>query len=442
MNNKIFVNATWIILCRIGQSVLSLVIGMLTARYLGPSNFGLINYAASIVSFFTPIMYLGFNSTLVQEILNNENREGNILGSALFASFTMSIFCIVGIILFVLIANPNDEITIQVCSLYSLMLVFQSFDLIQYWFQAKLKSKYTSLIMLFAFCVVSLYKAYLLIEQKSILWFALSNALDYFIIAILFLYFYRKFAEKKLEYSTKVIRCLIKTSKYYVLSNLMVIVFTHTDKIMLKILLDNEATGLYSAAVTCTCMSSFIFSAIIDSMRPLILKNYVKSSIKFKHNLSKLYSIVFLLSLLQCLVLFLCAEPVIHIIYGDSFQGAKGILQFLTWYTVFAYLGSVRGIWLLATGNQSYLLLINLLCAVSNIFLNIILIPILGVYGAVIATLLTQFFGNVLVGSFISNLRENNTIMLHGIRLKMFKIIIKNLFKRARNIAKDSCFDS
>ena len=52
-------NASWIIVCRIIQSLISLVIGMISARYLGPSNYGVITYVSSVVAFALPIMQLG-----------------------------------------------------------------------------------------------------------------------------------------------------------------------------------------------------------------------------------------------------------------------------------------------------------------------------------------------------------------------------------------------
>ena len=78
LKNKIFRNASWIIICRMAQSVFSLIITMLTARYLGPSNYGVISYAASVVAFVVPIMQLGFNNVLVQETVMNPDDEGKI----------------------------------------------------------------------------------------------------------------------------------------------------------------------------------------------------------------------------------------------------------------------------------------------------------------------------------------------------------------------------
>ena len=82
--NKVAKNAIWIIAGRVFQSLLALVINMLTARYLGPSNFGLITYASSLVAFVVPIMDLGFSNVLVKEIVNKPEDEGKILGTTIF----------------------------------------------------------------------------------------------------------------------------------------------------------------------------------------------------------------------------------------------------------------------------------------------------------------------------------------------------------------------
>ena len=83
MHNKIFNNAKWIIGCKIAQSLIQFLVGTLSARYLGPSNYGLINYAAAIVAIVTPVMTLGFPNTLVQEYVTNPDKEGEIIGTHL-----------------------------------------------------------------------------------------------------------------------------------------------------------------------------------------------------------------------------------------------------------------------------------------------------------------------------------------------------------------------
>ena len=177
--NKVAKNATWIIACRVIQAVFALIINMLTARYLGPSNFGLITYASSLVAFVVPVMNLGFSAILVQEVVNNPEREGKTLGTSLLLSLCSSVLCIIGVLAFAFIANHDEPVTIMVCLLYSFILIFQALDLMQYWFQAKFLSKYTSIVSLCAYLIVSAYKIYLLVTAKSVYWIAISNAFDY-----------------------------------------------------------------------------------------------------------------------------------------------------------------------------------------------------------------------------------------------------------------------
>ena len=65
LKKGVFENAGWIIGCKVIQSLLNLLIGLITARYLGPSNYGIISYVASVVAFAMPIMQLGLRHTIV-----------------------------------------------------------------------------------------------------------------------------------------------------------------------------------------------------------------------------------------------------------------------------------------------------------------------------------------------------------------------------------------
>lgn len=168
MEKRVLNNASWIIGCKIIRSVLVFVIGMLTARYLGPSNYGLINYAASVVAFFTPLMQLGMSATLVREFIATPERESKILGTSLVLNILSALACVVGVTTFSQVANPGETETTIVCFLYSMTLIMQASEMTQYWFQAKLMSKYPAIASLVAYAISSAYKIYLLLTGKSI----------------------------------------------------------------------------------------------------------------------------------------------------------------------------------------------------------------------------------------------------------------------------------
>lgn len=425
--NKVAKNATWIIACRIVQSVFALVINMLTARFLGPSNFGLITYAASLVAFVVPIMNLGLSNILVQEIVNNPDREGKTLGTSMFLCLLSSFACIIGVTSFAIIANHDEPVTILVCLLYSLNLIFQALELIRYWFQAKYLSKYTSIVSLCAYLIVSAYKVFLLITAKNVYWFAISNAFDYAIIAICCIIIYHKLDGQKLSFSWELGKQLFSRSKHYILSGMMVTIFAQTDKIMIKLMIDEAATGYYGAAVATAGLTSFVFTAIIDSFRPSIFEGQKNSNSVFEHRLTLLYSIVIYVSLLQSILMTTLSWVIIQILYGAAYTPSSRPLQIVVWYTTFSYIGAVRDIWILAHNKQHLLWKINLSGAIANILINAILIPILGIYGAAVASLLTQFFTNVVIGYIIKDIRPNNTLMIMGLNPRLLKEAIKKI---------------
>ncbi len=430
--NKVVKNATWIIVSKIVQSLLGLIVNMFTSRYLGPSGYGLISYAASVVAFVVPIMRLGLDSILVQEVVNDSENEGKIVGTSIGMSFFSSFFTVGGVILFVSVANAGEKETIIVCALYSLLLIAQSIELIHYWFQAKLKSQYTSIVSLVAYVLFSGYKIFLLITGKNIYWFAIAQSIDYFIVGISLLIIYQKVGNQPLRFSWKLVKRLFKKSKYYIVSSMMVTIFAQTDRIMLKIMLGDAATGYYSAAVACAGMTSFVFGAIIDSMRPIIFEGKQTSQEKFEMGVSRLYSIIIYTSLLQSVLFTIFAPLIINILYGKQYLASISALQIIVWYTTFSYLGAVRNIWILAEGKQNKLWILNLSGALLNVLLNWLLIPVWGVNGAAIASLITQIFTNVIMNQIIKPIRGVNKLMFRGCNPRILVETCKIVFKRAK----------
>ena len=299
-----------------------------------------------------------------------------------------------------------------------------------YWYQAKLLSKYTSIVSLISYLIVSAYKVYILATAKDVYWFAFSNTFDFLLISIGIYILYKKYGGQKLSFSWELGKNMFSRSKHYILSSMMVTVFAQTDKIMIKLMIDETATGYYGAAVACAGIANFVFTAIIDSFRPYIFEGKKEKEEFFENRLTMLYSIVLYLSLLQSTGMTIFAGLIIHILYGQAYNSAIGALQIVVWYTTFSYLGAVRNIWILANNKQKYLWLINLSGAGANVLINAILIPILGIYGAAIASLITQIFTNVIIGYIIKPIRPNNRIMINGLNPQYCISAVKKVMKR------------
>ena len=423
--NRVVNNAKWIIVCKVIQSLLQFVIGMLCARYLGPSNYGIINYAASIVAFVLPVMQLGLQSTLVQEFTESPEKEGKIMGTSLVMDLLSSVFCIGMVTAFVSVVNAGETETIIVCLLYSISLIFRAFELFQCWFQYKLQSKFPSVVMLCAYFIVSIYRVFLLITSKNIFWFAVVNSVDYGIIGISLMVIYNRVSNQKLAFDVKLIKVLFSRSKYYILASMMVTLFQNTDHIMLKLISGDAENGYYTAAITCATVVQFVYVAIIDSMRPVILECKKNGSKDYEKNVSRLYCITTYMGLIQALVFTVFAKLIVNILFGEEYIPAILVLQVLVWYVAFSCMGSVRNVSILAEGKQSMLWKINLAGALINIIINACLIPVCGAVGAAVASLSTQVFTNFILGFIIKPLRENNKLLLKGFNPRLILDVIK-----------------
>ena len=419
-NIKVIRNAWWIIMSKIIQSLLALVIGAISARYLGPSNYGIISYAASIVAFVLPIAQLGIRNTIVQELVEHPDDEGKILGTTILSCIISAVFSIVGIISFVSIVNRGETDTIIVCALYSVSLIFQMTEMIMYWFQAKLLSKYTSVTSLVAYVIVSAYKIFILITQKSVYYFSVVNVLDTLIISVILFCIYKKIGGGKLDFSYSLLKRIVSKSKYYIVSGMMVTIFAQTDKIMIKLMIGDAEAGFYQAGLTSAGMTSFVYAAIIDSFRPVIFESKIKNQNNFNSNVSRLFSVVFYLGLLQSVFFTLFSKEIVMILYGNEYEATIKILQVITWYSAFSYIGSIRNIWILAEGKQYLMLGINLSGAVLNIVGNYILISLYGAIGAAVATVITQMFTNFILCYILKELQPYRKIVFNALNPKTF----------------------
>ena len=418
-------------MCRIAQSLLQLAIGMLSARYLGPANYGLLGYAGSIVAFALPLMQLGLKSTLIQEFIDTPDQEGRIMGTALIMNIISSVFCMAMVTVFVSITNAGDTETLLVCVLYSISLLFQTLELLQCWFQYKLASKYPAIVMLFTYVVVSAYKIYLLASEKSVYWFALAHSIEFAITGIALIAIYYRNGAQKLSFSFEMVKRLFVRSRFYILAATMVTVFQNTDHVMLKALSGDIENGYYTAAVTCSTICQFLYLAITDSMRPVILANKKNESLEtYETSVSSLYSITTYMALFQGIGFTMFAKLMVQVLYGPEFLPTVKVLRIIVWQIGFSFMGSVRNMWILAEGKQNLIWKLNLAGVLINILCNSMLIPSMGAQGAAISSLLTQIFTNFILGFIIKPLRRNNRLLIHGLNPKLlFKMVIKRTNK-------------
>lgn len=416
--NTFFSNTSWMMGERIFQMVISLLVGMLTARYLGPTNYGVISYVAALVAFATPICGLGLEGVLIKKFVERPGEEGKLIGTAIVMELCSAVVCSFVIVGFVAVTNVGDQVKVSVAMLESIYLLFKSADVIEYWYQSKLKSKYTSTIKMIGYTCMSIYRVVLLILGKSVEWFALATSLDMVVIAVLYYGIYRKHNKAPMRFNAEVGSKLLKESYHFIISGLMVVIYAQMDKVMIQVMLGDQQVGLYSAAYTICNLWFFVPTALIASARPLIMQAKDANEQLYLRRIQQLYSVIFWLGVIVSVSVTLFSRTIMSILYGQAYMDACGALVISIWYGIFAQLGSARSIWILCENKNKYVKFYVGIGVVVNLVLNTIMIPVWGINGAAFATLITQITVCIFAPLLYRETRTHTILVFQAIVLK------------------------
>lgn len=418
MNKQVRRNALWVILGRLMQMAMQLVLLVLTARYLGPSDFGLIHYVAAYTGFFAAFCGLGLPSTLVQELTRQPREAGSILGTALALQLLSGAVSAAAVWVLAVLAEGGAGNIRGVAAWSSVGLIARSFDIFLCWFQCRSALKNGVWASLGAYGAMVFFRCWLLISGKSVVWFAFSGTAEAFLAGFFLFRLYRSQGGPALQFSLETAKNLLKRSVYFILPGILAAVYAQTDKLMLGRMLGDSVVGQYSAAVSVAGGWCFVLSAIIDAMYPEIMAAYQQGEKRFLCRNRQLYGAVFYLSAAVSAILCLLADPLVELLYGQAYRPAAKILRIMTWHTAFSYLGVARNAWIVCRNAQKYLVWVYGSAAAGNIVLNLLLIPTWGAPGAAAASLAAQILTTLLVPMLIPSLRENAYLMAQAIALQ------------------------
>lgn len=416
----------------IGSKILQLFIGLVvtswTARFLGPSNLGTIEYVSSFITFFSCFATLGLEDVIIKELIQYKEREHEVLGSSIILRIFASIACSVVIIILIYLMNPGNVIMIGIAVILSFSLVFNSFEMIRFWYQSKLEAKTSSIIQTLVYIIVSIYRIYCLVTAKNVYWFAAVTTVSSMVTALFLYLSYRKDRAKPLAFNKDLAKTMFLESHHFIYSGLMSAIYGQMDKVMLKEMMDTTAVGYYSTAVGINSIWSFVLSAIIDSINPTIIEAKQAGDEELYHQrIIRLYAVVFYFSAFVSLGITILAKPIILILYGEQYIPSIECLRVATWINTFSYLGVARNAWMVTENNQKYQKYILGLGAIVNLILNALWIPSFGISGATVATLITQIITGVFGTLLFKETRENTLFILKGLNPAVIKQVLDEL---------------
>ena len=411
-------NTGWLL----AGKLLSLVVGFIIARYLGPYAFGDLSFADAFAALFAAVGTLGLDSFIIREIIQHPDKRDEILGTSLVmrlaANAVLIPLAILTYLAFRQLSTNETEVSLALLIAFcSSAALFKSFNIIDSYFQSQVASKYVVHVQNVCLLLTTGVKIALIYNHAPVLYFAGALVFDSAILAIGLLFIYKR---KQVNLHTWTFnwaraKSLIQQSWPLILTAVMISIYMKIDQVMLKSA-GSKIVGIYSAAARISESWYFIPVAIVTSVFPAIIHARKTDIERYHKRLQNLYDLLVGISLPVAILVSIFANQIIHLLYGNPYQGAGILLSIHIWSGIFVFLGSASSQFLLAEGFTLISFSRTAFGALVNVVLNLWLIPIYGALGASIATLIAYASSTFFILA-VPHTREQGLRMLKSLFL-------------------------
>lgn len=405
---RYFINTSWMFADQILRLIAGLLVGIWVARYLGPEQFGVFSYAFAFVAIFGTIAKLGLDGIVVRDLVHEPNKRDIYLGTAFWLKL-VGAFITIGVVAFATLYTSNDHTTNLYIFIIASGIVFQSFEVIDFYFQSKVLSKFVSLCRMTQLLLSSLMKIYFVLTGAGLFWFVVVSLVDQATLAmsLCIAYQYQKLGSFYRHFDLMTAKNLLKDSWPLIFSSLVIMIYMRIDQIMIKEMLGAKEVGIYSAAVRLGEVWYFIPMVITSSLFPAIVSAKKVSKELYYTRLQMLYTFMAWMAIGIALFMSFSSDWLVPFMYGEAYREAARVLVIHIWAGVFVFLGVVSGKWFLSENLQNLSTINTVIGAVANILLNLILIPKYGVSGAAISTVLSYSIAAYFMNLAFKKTRHN-----------------------------------
>jgi O-antigen/teichoic acid export membrane protein len=397
-------------------------------RYLGPEQLGTFSYAISFYGLFVAFISLGLESISIRELVKYPEKRDEILGSVFYTQFVGALIAI-SLIAFTLLITFEELFTSILILIISVSSFFQTFNVIDYYFRSTVKAKYSVYVLFTSVLLISIIKIFLIIIKAPLVYFIIAYACEFLFnsIGYLTVYHLQKLKIVNWKFNKTLALNLLKDSWPLILSGVVVSIYARIDQVIIKKMLDVKEVGYYAAAVRLSEAWYFIPIAISNALFPAIVnaKNIDKNL--YLSRLQKLYDLLAWIAIGISIPISFFSENIINFLYGNKFSASSPILTIYIWAGTAVFLGVASSQYLVTENLTKISLFRTAFGMIINVVLNILLIPIYGIIGSAVATLISYSIATFSI-VFFKSTSNQLVMMLKSISFYNFIPSIKSIW--------------
>lgn len=409
----------------------SLIVGIAVARYLGPEMYGIIAFATAVYTLLVIIVSLGIDDIIMKDMLQHEERQGSIQGSALFVK-SAAAFLVYGIIFIYFLINYSGE------KLYSVLIItgavlFQPLSVFSCIFLINAQAKYTSIARMISYTLSSLLKIILIIFKAPVTYFAFAVFIDYAVLylTVILMYKYKKYTVSGWHIDISYIKYILKSAVPLFAAVLFYTFYQKVTVIIISSMYSDYASGIYSVAARLTEIWYLVPAVLMTAFYPAVVKAKQISEEEYNKRIKTLFYVTTVPFILMAFFAALLSPFIIKILYGEKYIQSSIVLALTIWSVPFISFYVISSKCFILENKVKHLLLRSVLSFILIIFLSCILGSFYYLKGFSIAVVVSSFISFFLIDLFFKDTRELFFIKLSSIFLPF--TLLLNLLKKDKN---------
>ena len=415
---KIVSNVTWSLGGKIVNMASALFVGILVARYLGPENYGIMNYVISYVAIFTVFATFGLDNIEIRELSRQNDKKNTILGTCFSLSFLFAFLAYLGIVCSLFIYK-TDRFTSLMILAYGLTLFTGTGNILRNYFTSIVQNKYIVKSEILRTFIGAGIKIMLLLIKAPLEYFIYAQIFDTVLVASGYYISYKAIvgSVRLWRFDKTIVGFILKESFPLVLSGAAVIIYQRIDQVMIGNMLNKAEVGYFATAGKFVDLIVFLPTVLVQTVTPMLIRVKKKHPETYEAKKRTFVSITTWTALLIALIVSLLSYWLIMYTYGIKYVPAIPVLQIMAFKAVGMALSASAGQIIILEGIQRWAFIRNIIGCFICIFLNYLLIPQFGIIGSAAVTIITVLFTGCLANIFIPPYHEIMKIQLYAIFL-------------------------
>jgi O-antigen/teichoic acid export membrane protein len=388
-------NALWLYIQYLLKLIILFILNILIARQFGVINFGIYNYIFSFFSIFLVFISFGIDDFVIKELIFNTKEFNLILGTVFILRLVGSFFAFLIISIIILYTKVDEGLSFYLF-LYLPVFTLNLFNLLDLFYRSRnlpILTSYASIIAQIIAIILYSLLFYFNFKFINIFYILFIEGLLYTICLI---FFYTKYFGNIYDwkFNKDYLIHVINKSWPLFITAIFVSIISKIDQIFIKYYLDFKNVGLYSISVRIA--EAWFFIMIIYSN--LKFPNYLNN--KYDNNdyhaiLKKMFYKIIIICSSFIIFILVFSKIIILKVYGIEYLESVNTVYIYVFSSIPISFGLIWSKWIISENKLYVLIFANCVTLISNVGLNIILIPLYGIFGAAISNVISYFAGQI-----------------------------------------------